>query len=76
MLKSRLLAYLSGYVDGWEQPEELTSGWSWSPEDSRFNWDQCHQMNEAYDTGVNHGQIVSGLVHRVRPQPWQKDFRP
>lgn len=57
-------AYLSGLKDGFNNPYELGSGLTW--EDSQDN-------NEAYDTGVNHGQILGALVrlHPTQAQPFQ-----
>lgn len=39
-------AYALGYKDGFEQPDELTSGLTWTNP----------LLNEAYDRGVNAGQ--------------------
>jgi hypothetical protein len=74
MAKWRLFnAYMLGFKDGFESPAELSSGLTWSPSDSELSWSECFQMNESYDTGANHGQVVGGLIKGIRPQPWQDD---
>lgn len=65
-------AYWLGFVDGWQEPEELGSGLTWSPADTSLTWAQCSRLNEAYDRGVNHGQILGGIVQHVEPQPWHE----
>jgi hypothetical protein len=47
-----LFAFRTGFVDGLEQPYELTSGMTWHDP----------LMNEVYDHGVNCGQRVGAFV--------------
>ncbi len=50
-LPSRRRAFILGYQDGLEQPFDLTSG---------LTWEDNPALNEAYDHGVNAGQIAGG----------------
>lgn len=56
-------AYQMGREDGERDGENFGMGWSWSPEDG----DDWCDLNEAYDTGVNIGQIramrATGVIH-------------
>ena len=47
LTKRHFHAFRLGFADGWEQPDDLTSGLTW-PNDQG--------CNEAYDHGVNIGQ--------------------
>ncbi len=53
---SQLFALCRGLMDGWKEPYELTSGFSY----------RVHKLNEVYDTGVNCGQFLRSPLHCQR----------
>lgn len=58
-LKEALRVWWQGFVDGWRQPHNLTSGMFYGegPDDPR---------NEIYDRGVNWGQFVRSPMNHQR----------
>lgn len=52
-------AFFQGVEDGIAEPEELSSGMTWGSEVPHNNI-----LNEAYDAGVNIGQMIGKLENR------------
>lgn len=54
-MRAILKAFRLGFVDGWRQPFDLTSGITWEDSDT---------LNEAYDWGANFGQFAGQIFNR------------
>jgi hypothetical protein len=57
-MKKLMQAYYLGFYDGFRSPYNLSSG---------LTWQDCINLNEAYDHGVNYGQIL-GAALRGNPK--------
>lgn len=53
----KMQAMRLGFVDGWDSPDDLSSG---------LTWEMDQDANEAYDRGVNLGQAARQLARQLR----------